>query len=81
MIEAIYSPCCGKIQTLYVSKDSYVYEWEKLIVIDTPDNNKVEVRAGVSGHVVSMEVTKEQNVTKETLLIKVRDDMIITGCE
>lgn len=81
MIEAVYSPCCGKIQTLYVSKDSYVYEWEKLIVIDTPDNNKVEVRVGVSGHVVSMEVTKEQNVTEETLLIKVRDDMIITGCE
>ncbi|MDN3017205.1 hypothetical protein PH210_13485 [Paenibacillus sp. BSR1-1] len=81
VIEAIYSPCCGKIETLFVDQDSYVYEWEKLILIHTEDHKKVEVRAGVSGHIVSLEVTEKQNVTHETLLIKVKDDLLITGSE
>jgi acetyl/propionyl-CoA carboxylase alpha subunit len=81
VIEAIYSPCCGKIETLFVNRDSYVYEWEKLMLIHTTDNDLVEVRAGVSGHVVSLEVIEKQSITNETLLIKVKDDLLITGSE
>lgn len=81
VIEAIYSPCCGKIETLFVSQNSYVYEWEKLMLIHTPDNHKVEVRAGVSGHIVTLEVIEKQSITNDTLLVKVKDDLLITGSE
>lgn len=81
VIEAVYSPCCGKIENLFVSQDSYVYEWEKLMLIHTTDNKKIEVRCGVSGYILSLEVIEKQSITTETLLIKVKDDLLITGSE
>ncbi|RBW67428.1 hypothetical protein [Bacillus taeanensis] len=81
VIEAVYSPCYGKVEKIFVNKDSYVYEWEKLMLIHTLDNHKVEIKAGVSGHVVSLEVMENQNVLNETVLIKLKDDLLITGSE
>jgi multidrug resistance efflux pump len=81
VIETVYSPCSGKVENLFVSQGSYVYEWEKLMVVHTTDNKKVEIQTGVSGHVVSIEVTKNQNVSNKTVLIKLKDDLLITGSE
>jgi biotin carboxyl carrier protein len=81
VIETVYSPCCGKVENIFVSQGSYVYEWEKLMVIHTTDNKKVEIETSVSGHVVSIEVTKNQNVSNETVLIQLQDDLLITGSD
>ncbi|MES9740136.1 hypothetical protein ABWK46_22835 [Peribacillus frigoritolerans] len=54
VIETVYSPCCGKDCREIVSQGSYVYEWEKLMVVHTTDNKKVEIETGVSGHVASI---------------------------
>jgi biotin carboxyl carrier protein len=81
VIETVYSPCYGKVENIFVSQGSYVYEWEKLMVVHTTDNKKVEIETSVSGHVVSIEVTKNQNVSNETVLIQLQDDLLITGSD
>lgn len=44
-------------------------------------NNRVEVTVGVSGYVLSVEVTESQIVTNETILLRVEDDMLVTGSD
>lgn len=80
-IEHVYSPSCGKLEKILVNRGSYVYEWEKLMLIHTTDNNRVEVTVGVSGYVVSVEVTESQIVTNETILLRLEDDMLVTGSD
>ena len=41
----------------------------------------MEIETSVSGHVVSIEVTKNQNVSNETVLIQLQDDLLITGSD
>jgi len=79
VIENVYSPCYGKVAKLFINESSYVYEWEKLALIETMDERKVEVKVGISGYVELLEVG--QAITNETLLISVRDDLLITGSD
>ena len=44
VIEGVYSPCYGKVEKLFVKESSYVYEWEKLALIETIDKQKVEIK-------------------------------------
>lgn len=46
VIECVYSPCYGKVEKLFVTESSYVYEWEKLALIETIDKQKVEIKIG-----------------------------------
>ncbi len=48
VIEGVYSPCYGKVEKLFVTENSYVYEWEKLALIETIDKQKVEIKVGIS---------------------------------
>ncbi|HEK9102962.1 TPA: hypothetical protein SUB30_004425 [Bacillus pseudomycoides] len=81
VIENVYSPCYGKVEKLFVKGNSYVYEWEKLALIETIDKEKVEVKVGISGDIVLLEVEEGQSITNKTRLIAVRDDMLITGSD
>ncbi|MEI4622612.1 hypothetical protein KFD70_21055 [Bacillus pfraonensis] len=81
VIENVYSPCYGKVEKLFVKENSYVYEWEKLALIETIDKEKVEVKVGISGDIVLLEVEEGQSITNKTRLIAVRDDMLITGSD
>ncbi|MEH6889866.1 hypothetical protein V7024_09125 [Bacillus sp. JJ864] len=81
VIENVYSPCYGKVTKLFINESSYVYEWEKLALIETMDERKVEVKVGISGYVELLEVEEGQVITNETLLIAVRDDLLITGSD
>lgn len=51
VIEGVYSPCYGKVEKLFVTESSYVYEWEKLALIETIDKQKVEIKVGISGYI------------------------------
>ncbi|KFN02053.1 hypothetical protein D0U04_16950 [Bacillus clarus] len=81
VIESVYSPCYGKVEKLFVTKSSYVYEWERLAVIETMDKRKVEIKVGISGYIESLEVEEGQAIADKKLLITVRDDLLITGSD
>ncbi|WP_459502191.1 biotin/lipoyl attachment domain-containing protein [Bacillus sp. C1] len=81
VIENVYSPCYGKVEKLFVTESSYIYEWEKLALIETIDKEKVEIKVGISGDIVLLEVEEGQSITDKTRLIAVRDDMLITGSD
>ncbi|MEY8350506.1 biotin/lipoyl-containing protein [Bacillus cereus] len=81
VIENVYSPCYGKVEKLFITESSYVYEWEKLALIETTDKQKVEIKVGISGYIELLEVEEGQVVTNNTRLITVRDDLLITGSD
>lgn len=81
VIECVYSPCYGKVEKLFVTKSSYVYEWEKLALIETIDKQKVEIKIGISGYIESLEVVEGQDIADQKLLITVRDDLLVTGSD
>ncbi|MDD8002938.1 hypothetical protein [Bacillus cereus] len=81
VIECVYSPCYGKVEKLFVTESSYVYEWEKLALIETIDNQKVEIKVGISGYIESLEVVEGQDIADQKLLITVGDDLLITGSD
>ncbi|PEE42454.1 hypothetical protein [Bacillus pseudomycoides] len=81
VIENVYSPCYGRVTKLFINESSYVYEWEKLALIETMDERKVEIKVGISGYVELLEVEEGQVITEQTLLITVRDDLLITGSD
>ncbi len=81
VIECVYSPCYGKVEKLFVKESSYVYEWEKLALIETIDKQKVEIKVGISGYIESLEVVEGQAIADQKLLITMRDDLLITGSD
>ncbi|MBO1627271.1 biotin/lipoyl-containing protein [Bacillus arachidis] len=81
VIEDVYSPCYGKVEKIFINESSYVYEWEKLALIETIDKQKVEIKVGISGYIELLEVEEGQVITDKTRLITVRDDLLITGSD
>ncbi|MBJ8008015.1 MULTISPECIES: biotin/lipoyl-containing protein [Bacillus cereus group] len=81
VVEGVYSPCYGKVEKLFVTESSYVYEWEKLALIETIDKQQVEIKVGISGYIESLEVVEGQAIADQKLLITVRDDLLITGSD
>ncbi|WIY61763.1 biotin/lipoyl-containing protein [Bacillus arachidis] len=81
VIEDVYSPCYGKVEKIFITESSYVYEWEKLALIETIDKQKVEIKVGISGYIELLEVEEGQVITDKTRLITVRDDLLITGSD
>lgn len=81
VIESIYSPCNGVVEEVLINENSYVYEWEKLLIIRNNNGILEEVAVGISGNVLSVDVVLGQEVDMNTVLCKVEDDLLITGCE
>ncbi|WP_141430838.1 biotin/lipoyl-containing protein [Bacillus sp. 03113] len=81
IIETVISPCCGKVEKIYISENSYVYEWEKLMLIQTEDNQMVEIQTGVSGHILSLNVNENTTIDSGTELLKLKDDLYMTGTD
>ncbi len=68
VIECVYSPCYGKVEKLFVTESSYVYEWEKLALIETIDKQKVEIKIGISGYIESLEVVEGQAIADQKVI-------------
>ncbi|PFK40987.1 hypothetical protein COI93_12325 [Bacillus cereus] len=81
MIEEIYSSYNGKVEEIFVDEASYVYEWEKLMTIRKNDGTLETVAVGISGHIRSVNIEVGQDIDLDTLLFKLEDDLVITGCE
>ncbi|MCP3027207.1 hypothetical protein [Halobacillus sp. A5] len=81
VLEKVYSPCYGSIKEVCVDDEAYVYEWEPLFLIETEDKQVVEVCVGVSGTITQIDLAPGQEVTPESVLTVLRDDLLITGSD
>lgn len=81
LMQQIYSPCYGKVENIFVNESSYIYEWEKLFIIREKNGSVKEISVGLSGLITSLEVKKNQNVTPNTILAKIKEDLFITGSD
>ena len=80
-MEEIYSSYEGKVEEIFVDESSYVYEWEKLMMIRKNNGELEKVAVGISGNIRLVNVVVGQPIHTETLLVKLADDLLITGCE
>ncbi len=80
-IEEIYSSYEGEIEEIFVKESSYVYEWEKLMMIRKSDGELEKIAVGISGNIRLVNVEVGQKINTDTLLVKLEDDLLITGCE
>ncbi|WP_079525749.1 hypothetical protein [Halobacillus hunanensis] len=81
VLQTVYSPCHGSVKKVFVNSSSYVYEWEPLFLIETKEQNEVEVAVGISGDIISLDIVQGQEVTPKTVLTELRDDLEITGSD
>lgn len=80
-MEEIYSSYEGKVEEVFVKESSYVYEWEKLMMIRKNNGELEKVAIGISGNIRLVNVVVGQQINTDTLLVKLEDDLLITGCE
>ena len=80
-IEEIYSSCTGIVEEIFINESSYVYEWEKLMMIRKNNGELEKIGVGISGNIRLVNVEVGQNIDADTLLVKIEDDLLITGCE
>ncbi|CAH2463687.1 MULTISPECIES: hypothetical protein [Bacillus] len=80
-IEEIYSSCTGIVEEIFINESSYVYEWEKLMMIRKHDGELEKIGVGISGNIRLVNVEVGQEISADTLLVKIEDDLLITGCE
>ncbi|OOR28261.1 hypothetical protein E0M25_17440 [Bacillus mycoides] len=80
-IEEIYSSCTGIVEEIFINESSYVYEWEKLMMIRKHDGELEKIGVGISGNIILVNVEVGQEISADTLLVKIEDDLLITGCE
>ncbi|MED0876288.1 hypothetical protein [Bacillus mobilis] len=80
-MEEIYSSYEGKVEEIFVKESSYVYEWEKLMIIRKNNGELEKVAIGISGNIRLVNVVVGQQINTDTLLVKLEDDLLITGCE
>ena len=80
-IEKIYSSYEGKVEEIFVNESSYVYEWEKLMMIRKNNGELEKVAVGISGNIRLVNVVAGQQINTNTLLVTLEDDLLITGCE
>ncbi|MGX5678333.1 hypothetical protein [Bacillus toyonensis] len=80
-IEEVYSSYEGKVEEIFVNESSYVYEWEKLMMVRKNNGELEKVAVGISGNIRLVNVEVGQKINTDTLLVKLEDDLLITGCE
>ncbi|MGN4446338.1 hypothetical protein ACTFOB_15695 [Bacillus cereus group sp. MYBK79-1] len=80
-MEEIYSSYEGKVEEIFVNESSYVYEWEKLMMIQKNNGELEKVAIGISGNIRLVNVVVGQQIHTDTLLVTLEDDLLITGCE
>ena len=80
-MEEIYSSYEGRVEEIFVNESSYVYEWENLMMIRKNNGELEKVAVGISGNIRLVNVVVGQQIHTDTLLVRLEDDLLITGCE
>ena len=80
-MEEICSSYEGKVEEIFVNESSYEYDWEKLMMIRKNNGELEKVAVGISGNIRLVNVVVGQQIHTDTLLVRLEDDLLITGCE
>ena len=84
MLKPIHTIECaqdGTVEQVYVQKNSYVYEWERLFLVKTEDGKLIDVSIGASGHITEINVTAGDPINRKLPLALLQDDFVITGSD
>lgn len=71
----------GIIEETTINKNSRIYEWEPLFTIKTSDGLTKVIHQGISGEIVSLEVTKGDEVVPGMVLAFVKEDLYVTASD
>lgn len=74
-----YSACSGKVESVCVKPDDYVYGWEEIAKVKHEKTEVVNI--GVSGIIQTLHVKKGTEVSSEQIIGTVFDDLIISGSD
>ncbi|WP_165999386.1 hypothetical protein [Bacillus sp. Cs-700] len=81
IVHKINSPYYGTIEQVVTQPLDHVYEWETLFLVKTGEGKLEHINVGVSGHLLSIEVSQGEEITPVTVLGTLRDDLLITGSD
>ena len=71
----------GTIEETIIHNDSRIYEWEPLFYIKTSDGTTKVIHQGISGEIVSLEVSKGDKVVPGMVLAFVKEDLFVTASD
>jgi pyruvate/2-oxoglutarate dehydrogenase complex dihydrolipoamide acyltransferase (E2) component len=71
----------GIVEKTLVNEGAFVYEWESLFQITTPNGITKEVKIGVSGFISKVNVTRGDRVISNMTLAILEEDTFPTGCD
>jgi hypothetical protein len=71
----------GIIEEAAIEKDSRIYEWEPLFYIRTSEGMTKIIHQGISGEVVSLEVSKGDKVVPGMVLAFVKEDLFVSASD
>ncbi|WP_088071443.1 hypothetical protein [Gottfriedia luciferensis] len=77
----IVSDYHGIVERTAIEKDSRIYEWEPLFYIKTSDGNTRVIHQGISGEIVSLEVSQGDKVVPGMVLAFVKEDLFVTASD
>jgi biotin carboxyl carrier protein len=71
----------GLIEEVFIKEGNFVYEWEPLFIIKTPNGKTSKVEHGVSGIVSKVNVKQGDSVFSKMTLAVLEEDTQPTGCD
>ncbi|MEH6938087.1 hypothetical protein V7056_09525 [Bacillus sp. JJ664] len=77
----VVSNCHGIVEETPINENSRIYEWEPLFYIKTSDGLTKIIHQGISGEVVSLEVTNGDQVVPGMVLAYVKEDLYVSGSD
>ncbi|MFC0558395.1 hypothetical protein [Halalkalibacter alkalisediminis] len=78
---AVDSLSDGIVEKVCVHEGAFVYEWEPLFFIRTPNGAVKKVELGASGIVSKVHVTQGERVCIQMTLAVLEEDTSPTGCD
>jgi biotin carboxyl carrier protein len=71
----------GIVEEVFIKEGNFVYEWEPLFLIKTPNGTIRKVEQGVSGIISRVNVKPGDNVFSMMTLAVIEEDLLPSGCD
>lgn len=71
----------GTVEETAIQKDSRIYEWEPLFYVKTSDGMMKVIHQGISGEIVSLEVSDGDKVVPGMVLAYVKEDLFVSASD
>ncbi|MFZ4451323.1 biotin/lipoyl-containing protein [Salibacterium aidingense] len=71
----------GTVTNVYVDSTAYVYEWEPLLSIENKNKETIVISFGASGIITQLNVKSGDQVSDNTIIAVIEDDMQLSGSD